>query len=233
MRSAVIGRTIGAVLLLAGLGGVAFVVKQRMTPAVNPDPNHTHADFAVWVDGQKLDFSGEEFMSEAPTQAGAFRSLLVPLASAHAGEDEGVHHEQRKYLHLHDGVGNVMHRHKPGLTIGEFFLSLGTTIGKPDGQALCVKFPQADERCDEGERTWQMVLNDAQPREFDPAYVFQDNDKILILYPTADQPVADQIAAAWSQMTDDACLYSRTCPWRGDPPAENCIADPTVPCVVE
>ena len=32
------------------------------------------------------------------------------------------------------------------------------------------------------------------------------------------------------EMTDDACKYSKTCPWRGEPPAESCIADPAVPC---
>ena len=34
----------------------------------------------------------------------------------------------RKYLHLHDGNGHVIHRHKPDLTLGDFFHSLGMTM---------------------------------------------------------------------------------------------------------
>ena len=29
----------------------------------NPDPNHTHADFAVWTDGEKIGFDDPKYMS--------------------------------------------------------------------------------------------------------------------------------------------------------------------------
>ena len=57
-------------------------------------------------------------------------------------------------------------------------------------------------------------------------YVFADGDRILITDATTDAEVRQEL----SLMTDDACLYSKTCPWRGAPPTEGCVADPEVPC---
>lgn len=221
-------------VLLACLVGAVFMVWQRFTPAVNPDPNHAHADFAVWVDGKKLDFSAPQFMSEVPGEEHQSSS-----SNASAQSSAGTQHVAtgalalRKYLHLHDGNGHVIHRHKPGLTLGDFFRSLGTVIDQSQDHALCLRFPQDERHCDTSDQHWQIVVNNAAPVAFSPEYVFQDDDKILILYPSAGLPVPDQIRSAWAQMTDDACLYSKTCPWRGKAPTEHCIADPTVPCVAQ
>lgn len=194
--------SIGVVLVLAGCSWFAS------KPAVNPDPNHTHADFAVWIDGVPLDFSGEEFMSETET-----------------GEDENheEHGHKHAYLHLHDGNGHVIHRHKPGLTIGEFFDSLGMQMTD-----ACLTFEEPSglrSVCIEGNKRWRMVVN-GQPMGLDPGYIFKDTDKILLSW-GAEAEIMEQL----EQMTNDACLYSQTCPERGKPPAENCIADPAVPCV--
>lgn len=159
----------------------------------NPDPNHTHADFAVWVDGQQVDFSDPQYMSGVSYDE-----------HSHDEEDE-YHH---KYLHLHDENGAVIHRHKPGLTIGEFFSSLNFT------------FPEPHER-------FTMWVN-GQQMDFDLDYVFDDMDQILLTNSAGSAQVMHEL----EQLTDEACLYSQTCPWRGDPPSENCVADPAVPCVV-
>jgi hypothetical protein len=57
-------------------------------------------------------------------------------------------------------------------------------------------------------------------------YVFEDGDALLLTDATDEKEVQNQLSA----MTHDACLYSQTCPERGKPPVENCVADPTVPC---
>lgn len=150
----------------------------------NPDPNHTHADFAVWVEGEKVDFSREEFMS--------------------GYEDD--HNHLHDYLHLHDHIGHVVHRHKPGETLQSFFDSLSYVF--------------------DDKYTWRMFVN-GEEMEFDLGYVFSDMDAILLTTSSASAQVLYEV----EQLTDDACRYSRTCPWRGDPPAENCVADPAVPCV--
>jgi hypothetical protein len=172
--------------------------------ATNPDPNHTHADFAVYVNGEKLDFSAEELMSGASTDT----------------EHKDAHHE---YLHLHDNNGAVIHRHKPGLTIGEFFASLQVGFE----EKCYVSFaPMADGQiCDE--TPFRLFVN-GEEMPFSEDYAFSDLDQILITTADTDKEVQSQLKA----MTDEACLYSRTCPQRGDPPVENCIADPNIPCVL-
>lgn len=178
-------------------------------PVENPDPNHTHADFSVWVNGEHLDFSAAELMSGAPD----------------AEHPEGEHAPQlHKYLHLHDGNGTVVHRHKPGLTLQEFFASLQVGFE----ESCYVSFaPMADGQiCDEDGNPWRMFVN-GEEQPFDLSYVFTDLDRILLTTSAEQEDIDKQLAG----ITDDACLYSQTCPERGKPPVENCVADPAVPCV--
>jgi len=174
----------GSVLLLTAC-------ERQFVP--NPDPNHTHADFAVWVDGEKVQFDDPKYMSG------------VSWDDDSHDEKNEYHHE---HLHLHDEVGTVVHRHKPGLSLQEFFDSLAFT------------FPEPIER-------WTMWIN-GQQMDFDLSYVFKDMDQILL----TNSAGSAQVLYELEQLTDDACRYSKTCPWKGDPPAENCVADPEVPCVV-
>ena len=173
----------------------------------NPDPNHTHADFAIWMDGQRMDFSAPELMSG--------------LSS-----DESTHDEDSErhdpYLHLHDGIGHVIHRHKPGLSVGDFFASIQIGI---DGNCYTSFAPLADgEIC--GDHPFRMFINGKEV-PLNLSYVFEDIDQMLFTNASEDAEVQKEL----QQLTDDACLYSKRCPWRGEPPAENCIADPAVPCV--
>ncbi len=214
-----------SVLLSIGILGLAlagFFFYQATKVAQNPDPNHTHADFAIWVNGTHLDFSGDQYMSGISTDPNSHPT-------------EGL----KKYLHLHDGNGHVMHRHKPGLTVGEFLGSIGvpataecitidqTQFAKLDAGWVS-DFGVKPELCNNGKFHWSMIVNGTL-QELNPEYDFQDGDKILFSYGASDTAWEDQ----WKDMSDDACRYSQTCPWKGKPPTENCIADPEVPCVVQ
>ena len=185
----------------------------------NPDPNHTHADFAVYIEGEKLDFSDPKYMSSPPAKT---ESSGVGRAFAHGDEDDGHILPERKYLHLHDVTDPVIHAHKPGLTIGEFFASIGFLMTEQ-----CFTLDTEVMVCPEEGKKWQMFVN-ANEQPFDPSYSFKDMDKILLTYGASAEDVKMQLEA----MTDDACKYSKTCPWKGDPPTEGCIADPEVPCVI-
>lgn len=164
----------------------------------NPDPNHTHADFVVWVNAEMLNFSADELMS------GSSDTHLHP------------------YLHLHDGVGHVIHRHKQDLTLKEFFDSLQVGF---DEKCYGSFAPMADGFiC--GETPFRMFVN-GKEQPFDLGYVFSDTDRILLTNTENDAEVTKELDG----LTDDACIYSRTCPWRGEAPKEGCIADPAVPCL--
>ena len=67
-----------------------------------PKEVHEHADFAVFLDGEQLDFSHDRHMSDA----------------AHLSER----------AHLHENNGSVVHKHAAGVTWGEFFSTLGMTL---------------------------------------------------------------------------------------------------------
>lgn len=203
-------RLLPAIALVAAGAAVIVLFRTPHVPVPNPDPNHTHADFLVMLDGEAVDFTDEFFMTGASTEDHTRDESLPAM---------------RKFLHLHDGLGHVIHRHKPGLTLQEFFdsISVGFT-------AECILYRSSEIDRDMGcsEHPWRMFVN-GQESPFSLNFDFADGDKILLT--TAMDDAAAE--AEWNSITDDACRYSRTCPWRGAPPAENCIADPEVPCVVE
>ena len=169
-----------------------------MFSAVNPDPNHTHADLAMWVEGQKIDLSAGKYMLD----------------------EESADPEKETNPHLHDGNGLVIHRHKSGQSIGEFLKAINITATEQ-----CITLDSGTSACTQGEKRWQMFVNGTQ-QPFDLSYVFNDLDQILLTYGADKKQVTTQLQS----LSDDACLYSQTCPERGKPPVENCVADPEVPC---
>ncbi len=183
----------GCLIALAG------VKTNEMLHARNPDPNHTHADFAVWLDGAQLDFAQAKYMSGSATDA-----------------QDPAHEAHDKYFHLHDGNGHVVHRHKPGLTIGAFFATLPDTGSGYVANTFSWKGKSLNVR---------LFVNGVENPQ-GGSYVFHDDDHLLITDATNPAEVQRELGT----MTNDACLYSKTCPWRGSPPVENCIADPEVPC---
>jgi hypothetical protein len=185
---------------------VALAACGRSGPAQNPDPNHTHADFAVFLGGNRADFAEEIYMS----------------GSSKEGEDHSADHHQ--FFHLHDGNGTVIHRHKPALTLGEFFSSLPGVRYRGDEFLFmdCLG-------CANAQGSWRVRLFvNGEERTEGSEYPFSDLDKIVLTDTTDPAELRSQLRS----VSDDACLYSRTCPERGDPPTENCIADPTVPCTL-
>jgi hypothetical protein len=187
--------------------------------APNPDPNHIHVDYAVYMEDVKIDFSDRKYMSG--------------LSFSDESHDE-EHEYRHQHLHLHDNVGHVIHRHKAGYTLGDFFDSLDFHIG-----ISCLTLDNNVDICPDGGKRWRMFsrknpLEDSEWREtpFDGDYAIEDMEQILLTYQSDDEAGNTAIKEQQAALTEDACFYSKTCPWRGDPPTESCIADPEVPCVI-
>ena len=197
--------------LVAVLGSLMLLACTR-EPVENPDPNHTHADVAVWMDGKHLDFSGEKYMTKE----------LTPAEEDALAHETGSEMSLDKFLHLHDGNGHVIHRHKPGLTLANFFTSI--RIGFTE-ECFTSGIPGEDgEVCPD--HPFRFFVNGVERTFDDLSYVFADADHLLITNATEQVELQKELQI----MTDDACMYSKTCPWRGEAPTENCIADPEVPC---
>ena len=197
-----------AIVIVVGALIATLVVRPPVAhiPAKNPDPEHNHADFAVWINGKQLDFSDAKYMTTEEEEAAA------PIGSV------------KKYFHLHDGDGHVMHRHKPGLTLCEFFDSLNNPKGRPEFSVRGTDFFYRGTEYNE-----QLYVNGVLQPDVGCSYVFNDGDHLLITNDTD----ATEVQKELSLMTDDGCRYSKTCPWKGPPPDESCVADPTVPCKIQ
>ena len=95
-------------LLLVGVialifGGIGFLSMPKNTGFASlsrEEGIHLHADFAVFVNNQRVDFAKQEFMTDEK------QSL--------SGK-----------VHLHDLNGKIIHVHASNVTIGLFFESLG------------------------------------------------------------------------------------------------------------
>lgn len=173
-------------------GQLAAMIQAAIDAAPLPDAPqtavHEHADIAVFIDGTQLDFSLPKYQSP----------------------DDDYKHE---YLHFHDGVGTVVHKHQTGHTLGDLFESIG--IGFSRG---CLTLDTGERYCNTNTKSLKFFVNGEENAAFD-TYEFSDEDQILISYGPTDEDVSAQLAA----VTDDACIYSETCPERGTPPTESCV----------
>lgn len=88
------------------LGGARFAL------APLSHATHYHANWAVVIDGERLDLSGDAFMEEV---------------SACRASDEGILPEQR--IHMHENEQDVVHVHHEGATWGALMANLGMALG--------------------------------------------------------------------------------------------------------
>ncbi len=158
------------------------------TPTVGEEV-HEHADFKVYILGKAFDFTQEKYQST-----------------------EGK--ELNPALHLHDGNGNVIHKHKSGVTLGEFFQSLKMELTKG-----CLRLDTGEAYCSGPVNTLKVWVNGAPSEKFD-TLEFHDGDRILISYGSEDSKA---LQAQMDSVTHDACIYSEKCPERGKPPTESCV----------
>lgn len=77
------------------------------------EETHYHANFAVFIDEKKLDFSHEKYMHVKPCTGEVNRE-------GHFGDR----------VHLHDQVGDVAHIHDSGVVWGELIMYLGLEVNQ-------------------------------------------------------------------------------------------------------
>ncbi len=150
---------------------------------------HEHADFAVYLDGKKFDFKPAKYQSSE-------ENPLAPDA------------------HLHDGNGDVIHKHRKGITLGYFFETIGMKL---DNQ--CFVTDNGKQYCDTANKKLKMYVNGKENSTFGN-YEFTDLDRILISYGLENETI---VKKQIDSVTDQACLYSEKCPERGKAPTENCV----------
>ena len=152
------------------------------------DKVHEHADFKVYLNGKQFDFRPAKYQDSKDTP-------------------------KDPYAHLHDGNGDVTHKHRQGITLGYFFKTIGITFDKN-----CFVTDTKQQFCSDSNNTLKLYVN-GKPNDKLGEYEFTDLDRILISYGPKDEAITSQI----NSITDIACMYSEKCPERGKPPTENCV----------
>lgn len=148
---------------------------------------HEHADFKVYLNGDVYDFSQDKYMSTPE-------------------------HKLSNFTHLHDGEGEIIHKHMSTITLGDFFESLGMKF-----TAECFNLEEGVSYCNNSENTLKFFVNGKENRKFDD-YELSDLDQILITYGSEND---EEIQAQIDSVGDRACIQSAKCPERGEPSEES------------
>ena len=163
---------------------------------------HAHFDFALFVNGEQFDFSLPKYQTHATSSA------------TEEAEEVGPHAEEESDVHLHDGNAKIIHIHRSGVTLAEFFSSLGMDLTD-----ACLTLDTGSPLCTGDAHSLKLFVNGARI-ENSGTYQPKDLDQVLLSYgPLGDNDLEKQRAG----VSDEACIYSETCPERGTPPEEACV----------
>jgi hypothetical protein len=184
------------------IGVVAIIIVAIAAAFLLPSPPqpvkvHEHANFLVFVDGARLNFSQEKYMEK--------EAFCTIINESPANMTDG------EKAHMHGGIGWVAHKHSSDATWGLFFRNIGITFN-----STCFAI-EGSAYCSDSANELRMFVNSVQNNEFDRMPI-RDLDRVLITYGPKGGDVTSQLAS----VPDDACIFSGKCPERGQPPAENC-----------
>lgn len=210
----VAGLIAGAVLgILVGAGAFGGETTTKFVtgscdPKTNPDckvraPTHWHADFAIFVDGQRMSFKDDFYIAEKGNE------------------------ERTSNVHIHEPYTDVVHVHYTGTTWDEFLTTIGMDLFDPSTlpgtAAEQTTFKLRDGRIlrVENGKTFKFYVNGVRVDGVSH-YLITDLDRVLISYggETEEQVKAQQLP----QVKDDACILSESCKARipADVPPEKC-----------
>ena len=149
------------------------------------DSQHIHADFAMFIEGEFIDFNKPEYTVDE------FLS------------DKFWESKHNKLTHMHGGDDNtkVIHVHATGITFQHFFHSIGIDI---DESCLTTN---EKERCSNNGERLRFYLNGIRD-DFAIFKPIQDLDKLFVTFGSETQEEIDQQLA---QTGERACISSKNC----------------------
>ena len=106
------------ILVMAGIfaASTAWLIINKTSPQEPEEPDvHHHAGFVIFADGEKVDFSADKYMH-----------------TVECSLDEHEHtpeEEQIEKAHLHSGIGDVVHVHRPDVVWADLFINLNYSLG--------------------------------------------------------------------------------------------------------
>lgn len=152
------------------------------------DKVHEHIDLKVYLSDEQLDLSQAKYQESADN----------PLEPS---------------VHMHDGNGEVVHKHRDGATLGLFFSSLGMNLRED-----CLITDEGKRFCNDINNELRFFVNGQASDQF-ASYELNDLDRVLISYGPKSGDLTEQL----NSVTDLSCIYSEKCPERGAAPTESCV----------
>lgn len=170
-------------LALGALLGAALLAAARFAFAPWPEPPHYHANWALFVEGKRLDLSSDRYMEDVAACSAA--GQILP--------------SQR--VHMHDNNPDVVHVHHHGVTWGHFLQNLEFGLGDDylitDGGRRLFE---------EGDRTLKFVVNGFFVDDLDDRLI-DSGDRVLISFgPESPEAVLE---TQFSRVARDAEEYNR------------------------
>lgn len=152
--------------LAAGLLLGALLILAIRYATYSADETHYHANFAVYVDGEREQFKGQQYYQE------------VKLCSLH-----GNKLTPPARVHMHNKENGVIHVHDDAVTWGQFFANLGWVIGPDFIRTSEGLLTSGDEK------QLRIVLNDQDLTGISSIVNQQidDKDRLLVSYGSEDQ----------------------------------------------
>jgi len=169
----VIGLLVGALIILV----IRFFT-------YSPVQVHYHANFAVYLNGQRQEFKGPQYYQEVAI-CSATTSIAIPQQRAH----------------MHDNINSVVHVHDHAVTWGQFFENLGWFVGP--------NFIQTDSGAmytASGADKLHILINDQDYTDLTPItnMVIKDKSRLLVSFgDLSDQ----QLQAEYKTVPSTAARY--------------------------
>ncbi|MBC7707747.1 hypothetical protein H7Y63_00810 [Polaromonas sp.] len=154
------------VALLSGLLLGTFVVLGIRFATYAPEHTHYHANFAVYINGQREAFKDPKYYQEVAICSSG-RGITVPEARAH----------------LHDADNSAIHVHDHAVTWGQFFNNIGWNIGSDFIQNADGTIYRADDA-----NKLHIFINNQDYTDLTNLSntVIKDKDRLLVSYGSQD-----------------------------------------------
>ena len=151
------------------LGVLALLAIRFFT--YHPPQVHYHANFAVYINGQREEFKGAQYYQEVAVCA--VDNLTLP----------------QERTHMHDNVNNVVHVHDHVVTWGQFFENLGWYVG-PD----FIETADGTMYKNDGDSELHVLINGQDYTGLTPItnMVIKDQSRVLVSYGDIDDATLQQ-----------------------------------------
>ena len=172
------GAFYGALVLVGAVVGIGILGAIRYSRPVEETHVHYHANWAVFVDGQRLDLSGNEYMEDV------FQCMADPSSQT-----------PETRIHMHENNQDVVHVHDSGTTWDHLLANLGFGIGHDYFDSGKMRLQN------DGTRTLKFVLNGRLVTSVRNVPV-RSEDRLLISF--GPEAAADLVGTQFEQVATNA-----------------------------